>query len=500
LLTHSKGQWAKKPFILIPYQEEFLSQVFGWVDKDGLRMIRTAYLEIPKKNGKSPLAAGVALFLLCADNEPGAEIYGAAGDREQASIVYNYARDMVNNSDYLSERLKIIESRKRIIDMSTGSVFVAVSSDVPTKHGPNLHGVVFDELHAQRNRDLWDTLTTGTAARRQPLITAITTAGIYSENHICWEQHSYGLKVAGDPMSDPTHFSMIFNAERNDDWRDKKTWYKANPALNIFRSLEHIQNEAKKAEQSPAYQNTFCRLFLNQWTAQTERWIDMMRWSKTAGEVFEEDLSGEMCYGGLDLSSRIDLTAFVMVFPEEGGYFDIVAKFWMPEEEIQHRTRRDNVPYESWVQSGLIKAIPGAVVDLDEVIEDIAYYNNIYNIASIAYDRWGALHISKRIQSEVGVQMIQFGQGYASMSEPSKSLVATIVEQKLRHGNNPVLNWNAESVSVAQDAAGNIKPVKPNKRSSTLRIDGIVSLIMAFSLALNDEKNSVYDYRGLTVV
>ena len=332
MLTHSKGQWAKKPFILIPYQEEFLSQVFGWVDKDGLRMIRTAYLEIPKKNGKSPLAAGVALFLLCADNEPGAEIYGAAGDREQASIVYNYARDMVNNSDYLSERLKIIESRKRIIDMSTGSVFVAVSSDVPTKHGPNLHGVVFDELHAQRNRDLWDTLTTGTAARRQPLITAITTAGIYSENHICWEQHSYGLKVAGDPMSDPTHFSMIFNAERNDDWRDKKTWYKANPALNIFRSLEHIQNEAKKAEQSPAYQNTFCRLFLNQWTAQTERWIDMMRWSKTAGEVFEEDLSGEMCYGGLDLSSRIDLTAFVMVFPEEGGYFDIVAKFWMPEE------------------------------------------------------------------------------------------------------------------------------------------------------------------------
>ena len=158
------------------------------------------------------------------------------------------------------------------------------------------------------------------------------------------------------------------------------------------------------------------------------------------------------------------------------------------------------MPYESWVQSGLIKAIPGAVVDLDEVIEDIAYYNNIYNIASIAYDRWGALHISKRIQSEVGVQMIQFGQGYASMSEPSKSLVATIVEQKLRHGNNPVLNWNAESVSVAQDAAGNIKPVKPNKRSSTLRIDGIVSLIMAFSLALNDEKNSVYDYRGLTVV
>tara|TARA_R100000808_G_scaffold502_2_gene2585 strand:- start:30998 stop:32389 length:1392 start_codon:yes stop_codon:yes gene_type:complete len=463
-------------------------------------MIRTAYLEIPKKNGKSPLAAGVALYLLCADSEPGAEIYGAAGDREQAGIVYNYALDMVRNSEYLQKRLKVIESRKRIIDISTGSVFVAVSSDVPTKHGPNLHGVVFDELHAQRNRDLWDTLTTGTAARRQPLITAITTAGIYAENHICWEQHEYSLQVAKDPFLDPTHFSMIFSADREDDWREEKTWFKANPALGVFRSLEHIKNESKKAEKSPAYQNTFRRLFLNQWTAQTERWIDMVRWKETAGEVYEEDLLNEMCYCGLDLSVRIDLTAFVMVFPDEEGYYDILAKFWMPEDEIQTRTRRDNVPYESWVQNGWIKAIPGATVDLDEVLDDIAIYSDRFNCASIAYDRWGASHISKRIENELGIEMVQFGQGYASMSEPSKSLIATMAEKKLRHGNNPVLNWNAESVSVVQDAAGNIKPVKPNRRSSSLRIDGIVSLIMAFSLALNNQKNSVYDYRGLTVI
>jgi len=501
VLTHSQGKWAGQPFSLIPYQEEFLSEVFGWVDKTGNRMVRSAYLELPKKNGKSPLASGVGLFLLVADNEPGAMVYVAASDKEQAGIVYGYGRDAVLQSDLLRSRLKVIDSRKRIVDMATGSVMIAVSSDVPSKHGPNLHGLIFDELHAQKNRELWDTLVSGTgAAREQALAMAITTAGVYEEDHICWEQHQYAMDVIKDPMSDPSHYAMVFTADRDADWRDEKVWAAANPALGIFRNIDQLRTEASKAERSPAYQNTFRRLYLDQWTAQVERWIDTYDWEQSAGEVHEDDLEGEVCYAGLDLSSRIDLTAWVMVFPDEDGSYDVLARFWMPEDTVQERVRRDRVPYDVWVAQGLITATPGRTVRYEDVLDGIAADAERFHVAEAAFDRWGAGHISERIEDRTGITMVQFGQGWASMSEPSKALIDLTAERKLRNGNNPVLNWNAECTAVRQDAAGNIKPVKPDRRKSSKRIDGIVALIMALSLSLRGEGESIYENRGLSIV
>jgi len=499
MLCHSKGEWAGKPFHLIPYQEEFLTEVFGWVDKNGKRMVRSAYLEVPKKNGKSPLASGIALLLLVADGEAGAEVVIASNDREQAGIVFGYAEDMVRLSPYLEKRLKVISSRKRIIDHQSGSFMCAVSSDVPTKHGFNLSGMVFDELHAQKNRELWDTLATGTGARSQPLTLAITTAGVYSENSICWEQHQYALEVIKDPMSDPTHYAMIFSADKDDDWTCPEVWKKANPALGIFRSIEQLHAECEKAKRSPAYQNTFRRLFLNQWTAQVERWLDIGEWQKTAGEVHEEDLVGELCYGGLDLSYRKDLTAFVMVFPDEGGYYDVLCRFFIPEEGLIERVRRDRVPYDSWVENGVVRACKGNVIEKEDIMDQLKADCQKFFVSQIAYDPFGTKFFAQDIGKETGSQMLEFRQGFLSMSEPSKLLIDLTAGRKLRHGNNPCLSWQAEGVTVAQDQAGNIKPVKTHKLKTVARIDGIVALIMALATA-NKEQNLVYNERGIIMI
>ena len=507
LLSHGDGRWAGQPFELIDYQETFLSEVFGWVDSNGHRMVRTAYLEVPKKNGKSPLAAGVGLYLTVADREPGANVIIAAADKEQAGIVYGYARGSVVRNQELRRRLKVIDSRKRIVDMASGSVMVAVSSDVASKHGPSIHGLIFDELHAQRNRDLWDTLATGTGARDQPLTVAITTAGTYDEAHICWEQHQEGLAVCKNPLSDPGHFAMMYSAERDEDWRDEKVWAGCNPALGVFRNVDQLRQMKKKAERSPAFQNTFRRLFLNQWTQQVERWLDIEEWKACAGpSINEEDLHGEVCYSGLDLSSTTDMTALVHLFPDEPEpgsngpvYFDTIARFWLPVEGIQERERNDGVPYTTWAEEGWLTLTPGSAIDYDWVISSIASDYRKFYIREMAVDRWGAQQVSNKLMDK-GIEMVEFGQGYVSMNAPMQELLRVVMARRLRHGDNPILNWMAECLSVRQDPAGNIKPVKPDRRKTSKRIDGMVALTMALGRAMLNAGPSVYAERGLLTV
>lgn len=493
LLIHVKGEWAGKPFALQAWQrDDIIRPLFGWKRADGSRRYRRAYIEIPRKNGKSTLSAGIALYLLFVDDEPGAEVYSAAADRDQASIVFDVAKSMAEGSPQLIKHAKIY--KRSIVVEKTASVYRVLSADAYTKHGLNAHGVVFDELHAQPNRELWDVLNTSTGARRQPLMVMITTAG-YDRESICYEQHEYAVEVLAGRLNDPSFFAYIAAAEEGDDWTSPVTWAKANPGLGETVKLDYLAGEALRAQQVPAYQNTFRRLHLNQWTSQDSRFLDMAAWDACAGEL--PDLRGRRCYGGLDLASTTDIAALVLVFPPilADEPFYMMAFFWMPGDNLIGRERRDRAQYHAWAAQGLIIATPGNVIDYAAIERGIVELGEVYDIAEIAFDRWGAESMRQALEGH-GLTMIAMGQGFASLSGPTKELVRLILAGDIAHGGNPVLRWMADGVAVRQDPAGN---VKPDKSKSTRRIDGVVAGIMALDRAIRNEGDpgSVYDERGM---
>lgn len=500
LLHHSKGEWAGQPFILEDWQrDEIIRPLFGWKrESDGTRRYRIAYIEVPRKNGKSTLAAGIALLLLFADDEPGAEVYSAAADRDQASIVFDEAKRMVEGSPQLARRSEMY--KRSIIMPGTYSAYRVLSADAHTKHGLNAHGVVFDELHAQPNRELWDVLTTSTGARRQPVTVAITTAG-YDRESICWEQHEYARQVRDGIIEDETFLPVIYAADMEEDWLDEEVWAKANPNLSVSVKLDYLRNEARRAKQVPAYQNTFRRLHLDQWTQQETRWLPMKDWNACATPVDQGLLRGAPCYGGLDLASTSDIASFLLCFPSEPGeeeHFAWLPFFWIPKENMVERARKDRVPYDAWVRQGLITATEGNVIDYGYIIRDIEALGERFNIEEIAFDRWGAFQVSQALQG-AGFTMVGFGQGFRSMAGPTKELLRLVLDGKLAHGGHPVLRWMADNMMVSSDAAGN---VKPNKAKSREKIDGIVAGIMALDRAVRHlgKKRSVYEDRGLEVV
>lgn len=493
LLRHTKGEWAGQPFRLLDWQrDEVIRPLFGWKRADGTRKFRRAYIEIPRKNGKSTLAAGIALFLLFADGEPGAEVYSAAADRDQASIVFDEAKSMVEQSPELSKRSQVF---KRSILAEGRSVYRVLSADAYTKHGLNAHGVVFDELHAQQSRELWDVLNTSTGARRQPMMVMITTAG-YDKESICWEQHEYARQVMSGIIQDEEYFVFVAAADFDDDWTQPEVWAKANPSLGETIKPEYLEAEARRAAASPAYQNTFRRLHLNQWTQQDERWLDMEAWARCGGAMDDNLLRGGLCYGGLDLASTSDMAAFVLVFPPEAGEDERYAWlpfFWTPGATLVERARRDKAPYDAWVRDGYLRATEGDVIDYGVIVRDIEALGERYNIQEIAFDRWGAFQVSQQLEA-AGFVMVGFGQGFQSMSGPTKELLRLVMGGKLAHGDHPVLRWMADNVVVTTDPAGN---VKPNKAKSRMKIDGIVAGIMGLDRATRNDGGSVYDTRGV---
>lgn len=494
LLHHVKGEWSGEPFRLQGWQrDDIIKPLFGWKRTDGSRRYRRAYIEIPRKNGKSTLSAGIALLLLYADNEPGAEIFSAAADREQAAIVFDAAKQMVEASPQL-QRISDVFKRSIVVP-SSRSTYRVLSADAFTKHGLNAHGVIFDELHAQPNRELWDVLTTSMGARRQPLMVAITTAG-YDRESICWEQHEYARQILNGVIDDPTFFAYIAAADETDDWTDPEIWAKANPGIGITVKLDYLETECARAKQTPAYQNTFRRLHLNQWTQQDVRWLNLLDWDACGMPVLPDELAGRTCYAGLDLASTTDIAALALVFPPEEPEepYQIIPRFWIPRDNMLERVRRDRVSYDAWVRDGLITATPGNVIDYQYIDAEINQLGAKYDIREIAFDRWGAVLISQQLEA-AGFTMVQFGQGYASMTAPTKELLRLVLDRKVAHGGHPVLRWMADNMVVATDPAGN---VKPNKAKSTARIDGMVAMIMALDRATRHSNvASIYESRGL---
>jgi phage terminase large subunit-like protein len=476
ILRHSKGQQAGQAFTLLPWQHYVLSELFGRLNPDGSRQRRIGYIELPKKMGKSTTLAGVALYMLLADNEPGAEVYGAACDREQAGIIYREAASMVRASASLSANLEVIDSRKTILHKASGSFYRVLSADGFRAEGLNIHALLFDELHAQRDRRLWDALRYGGAARRQPLLLSITTAG-YDRKSICWEQHAYAERVIADPKLDPAFFGCIFAASPEDDWKDRRTWHKANPSLGHTVTEESFAADAREAEQSPSKLNSFLRYRLNVWTTQDVRWLSPDAWGKCGGQV-DGDLTKREWFAGLDLATTYDLSALVLVSQADDGTFDVLPFFWVPEANAAERTQRDKVDYLGWIRDGHIRATDGNVTDYDVIRRDIVELAKQFNIRQVGIDRWNATQLATQLQGE-GVEVVGFGQGYGSMSSPSKQLENLVLSGRLRHGNHPVLSWMASNVAVQTDHQGNIKP---SKAKSTERIDGIVSLVMALGI------------------
>ncbi len=471
-LTHSKGELGGKPFLLEPWQKEYISTLFGTMNGN-VRQYRTSLLAIPRKNGKSTLCAGIALKLLF-DGEPGAEIYSCAADRDQARLVFEMAKVCVENSPKLRGRLRVF--RNSIVREDTHSTYKALSAEAFTKHGLNAHGIIFDELHAQSDRELWDVMTTSTGARRQPLCVAITTAG-FDRKSICWEIWKYALAVQDGAIKDPTFLPAIYAADPKDDWTKPATWKKANPNLGVSVKLDDLRVRCKRAQDMPSEENTFRRLHLNQWTEQDTRWLRMDHWAQ-GNEPCPVMLDGRECFAGLDLASTFDTTCFCLLFQLDDGRFWVEPHFWIPEDNMRERVKRDRVPYDQWAKEGKLHLTHGNVTDFDQVRADIMGLAKKYNVRQVAIDRWNATQLSTQLQGD-GVNVLGFGQGYGSMSAPAKALEGLVVGGKLLHGGHPVLAWQASNVAIQSDHAGNIKP---SKQKSNERIDGIVALTMALGI------------------
>lgn len=470
-LTHAKGELGGKPFLLEPWQRGYLRALFA--EEGGRRKVRTSLLALPRKNGKSTLAAGIALRCLLED-EPGAEVYSCAASRDQARLVFDTARIAVEQSPTLRQHLKVY--RNAIVRESTHATYKALSAEAGIQHGLSAHAVIFDELHVS-NREMWEVMLSSQGARRNPLTVALTTAG-YDRKSVCWEVWKYAEAVRDGAIKDAAFLPMIYAADPSDDWKDQRTWAKANPNLGVSVKLEFLRSECARAVEMPTYENTFRQLYLNQWTEQDTRWLRMDHWAQGNCECPVE-LDGRECWAGLDLATTFDTTAFVLLFPLEDGRFWVEPHFWIPSKNMHQRVRRDKVPYDLWARQGYLAVTDGNVTDFDRVRSDINELAKKYNIRQVAIDRWNATQLANQLQGD-GISVVGFGQGYSSMSGPSKQVEAACVGGRLLHGGNPPLAWQAGNVAIQQDtSAGNIKP---SKARSTERIDGIVSLVMAMGV------------------
>lgn len=503
---HGKGEWAGQPLILHEVQRDFLRQIFGWVRTDGTRRFRTAYVEVPRKFGKSTIAGGVGLYLMIGDGEKGSEVYSSATKKDQASICWKDAAAMVKTSPDLKRLIKVF--RGNMSCERFGSKFEPLGADSSTLDGLNPHGNIVDELHAHRDRGVWDVLDTAMGARRQPLTLAITTAGTYDAESIGWQIHDYATKVLEGVIEDDTFFAFI--AAADEPPKDQPEWYfteaaqrQANPGFGVSPKADYLAKQAEKARMQPSFYNTYLRLHLNVWTQQQTRWLSLENWSaceSASGRAHalerETSLERKTCFGGLDLSSKLDLSALSLVFPSDSGEIDVLCRFWLPEATIERYSKKGQRHWAQWVREGWLTATPGDVIDYEFIRAEVNALSKRFALQEVAFDPWGATDIATRLLGD-GIPMVECRQGYKTLSEPAKDLEARVISKKVRHAANPVLRFCASNAVVSTDSAGNIKP---DKEKASDRIDGIVATIMALSRAIVAapvQQSSVLDAGGI---
>ena len=499
LLRHYKGRWSGLPIELYDVQKyDWVMPLFGWMRPDGTRRFRRGDIWVPKKNGKTLICAGLILFLMAFDGEPGAQVYSAAVDREQAGLIYNDASRMVRAAPALRDRFKRVDSTKSIRHLKSNSFYKALSADVPSKEGLDIHALVFDEIHAVPNNRLFQTLYYADIAREQPLFINISTAGIYRKTSIGCREWDYTGKVMEGVVVDWEFLAYRAAADPEGDWTDPEVWKRANPAWGIIVDPKEIAGKFERGKLYPEEQSDFQRYRLNIWAQHVVKFLDIRRWIDLCGGDFKTT-DRIPCWGGLDLSSKIDLTAFVMVMDLGDETWGVLARFWMPGDNIMAASIRDNVPYHTWVNDGWITATEGNVVDYRAVERQVLEDAERFGLREVGYDGWQANDVATRL-TDGGVVMVEMRQGFRTLSAPTKKLQALVTAGRLRHGGNPVLTWMADNLSVKRDSNDN---VKPDKEKSVAKIDGMVALVMALGRATaggEGEKKSVYEERGVRMV
>lgn len=499
-LKHT-GDFYGKPFTLLDWQHEVLWNVYGTTKDNGYRKYQYAYLEIPKKNGKTELTAAVSLYHLVCDG-PGGQIYCCAAEREQASLVYKAAKQMIEQDETLGELLNVVDSKKEIYNRETGTYLKVLSAEAYSKHGINPTVVIFDELHCQPNRELWDAMTFGAgSARKEPLWWVITTAGDDPDRKsIGWEIHEKARKIRDGELKNPKWYVKIFGAPEEADIYDEKVWFEANPSLGVSITLETLRLEALDAKESEAYERLFRWLRLNQWVALKRiGWLPLTLWDNTVGEWNPAELVGKYCYAGLDLSSTTDLTAIALLFPPQKGLSEwrCIFKAFIPLENMKERVKRDKVPYDDWVKQGYLTATEGNAVDYETVQLQIESYSKQYKIKWLCADKWNSAMLTQNLAKK-GIKTIEIEQTMNGLSPSMKEIERLLRKGQLTHDKNPLARWCFGNVIVATDGNENIKPMK-NK--SIERIDLMVALIDAMAAALRLEKKvSAYEEHGIRVV
>ena len=479
--SHVKGHSGR--FILEDWQKnDIIGPLFGWKREDGRRKYRTCYVEIPRKNGKSSLTAAIALYMLCGLDERGPEIISAAGDAAQARIVFETAQGMVRQSKTLSKALNLTQYHIRF----KSGWYKSISSEASTKHGYNPSGVVFDELHTQKDRELWDTMVTAVGARKEPIIIALTTAG-QDTNSICFEQHEYAKGVLSGTIDDPTYLPVIYSADKDDDWTDPAVWRKANPGFGTICQEDYFKDQVNKAKQSPSHVNTFKRLNLNVWTSSTSSWITDDEFMACAGEEPPDELLETLpCYCGLDLAATRDLVAFasVWVLPDDRLYLRVHQ--FCNSETAHNKKLSQGVDYLQFATAGDLTITNGNVTDFDVVQNHVEAFNQQYRPLAVAFDRKFSPYIVPRLIDR-DVNMVPFGQGYYEMSYPTKEMEKAYVSRQIVHDGNACLRWQMGCAVIQRDPADNIKVTK-NKCKQGQMVDGIVASIMAFGEMLKDRE------------
>lgn len=507
VLHHPKGQYAGKPFILASeWQRPLIRRLFGEVDEDGFRTTRRCYVEVPKKNGKTELGAGIGLYCLLADHERAAEIYAAATAREQAAKTWRVAAAMVRSSAMLSNQLRVIDSTHTVVKRDDPlSFFKTISCDGDIQDGMDPHCVIVDELHRWHTGKalaLWQILQRSGIARRQPLNFAITTAGVQDESPLAWQAHEYERQIREGLFDDKNFLGAVWGAGEKDDWTDPATWVKANPSHEAHAGgfLKHKTLLAlyEEARNNPAEQPGFKRFHLNIWGQEANRAIDMKQWAACSAPL--RPLVDRPCFAGLDLSATTDLTALVLVFPAEDDSFDFLPFFWMPADNVRKLELKDKVPYSQWAREGFLETTPGNVIDYRAVRAKLTWARELFEVRDVAFDPWSATQLSLDLIDD-GFRCVPIRQNYTMLSEPTKLLLKLVAAGKIRHAGHPVLKWNADCLSTKGDEFDNIRPVKPERSQSPKRIDGILAAIMALSRWVAERNGgSVYDRRGIMVL
>jgi phage terminase large subunit-like protein len=489
-----KGEWAGEPLTLQPWQQFIVGLIMGWRRADGMRRFRTAFVECPRGQGKSSLAASLLLYTTFLEGEPGADGFSAATKRDQARVVFESCRQMVRRTPALRSRIDI--QTHNLYQLDSASKLEPLSSDARTLDGLRPHVVVADEVHAHPDSSVIDVLLTGMGTRRQPLLFEITTAGV--DRHGPWWAHrEYTRAILEQAHADPAWFGIIFNADLDADWTDPATWQIANPGYGHQVKVDYLENESRKAQRILSYQNTFRRLHLGQLVEQIDRFLDMQAWDATESAVDPAALDGRSCVAGLDLSTRTDLTACVLAFPDDDGGITVLPHYWCPEAGIEKRSKVDRVPYADWARLGYLTPTPGNVVDYDVIRRDLNALGQRYRITELAFDPWNATQIATQLQGD-GFHVMEIRQGFRSLSEPTKHLAALVADHKLRHGGHPMLRWQARNLVVREDANGNLAP---DKSKAIERIDGMVALVMALArVMVAPSGTSVYDERGILTI